>query len=1071
MGRTQRLDQPREFGKYQLVALLAHSRMADVYKAKSHGVEGFEKVYCVKMFHHGLAAHPQFVEALIDEAKRSVALSHANIAQVIDLGLVEEVNRYYVAMEYVSGFDLARTLRLAQSCRYAWPQNLSVFIASEIAKALDYAHRRKDFNFNNLNILHRALRPENVMLSFDGEIKITDFGLSRALESTPALDEEEERQRILYSPPEVLRGKPYNRQSDIFALGLLLYQMITGVHPYDAPSVDEVRSLATAAQIPPASTRADIPRQVQQIMDSMLVADPAGRAQSAGQIYEELIGYIFGNALEADPRLLSLALQDLRQHEKTSDELDLTAEVGLQEISQAELNTAFATGGAFNVDPDRPSTGSLSPSAIPSSRVGNAAAGVDERTLPGALEDIFQSAAAGNGKAVLLSGRFGRGRQSFLDRLVEAAESRPGSISAFLHTSPDDRFRPFGVFTDLLVHLANVDHDDAQPGRVTDLLQRWGVSPAGQVLVGSLLDADGAGRAHWETRRQATVEIITALLKNAADTGATVLIIDRVENLDHLSMEALRGAVAAIGDLPALVVLGTLNEDMVRETFDAGTPQDLESIRVSGEPPAPPDTLQDLSPEADLLLTLLSLADKPLDRAAAAQLLGFDVDGPADELLAAGAIRLPRQDSLRADVTNWLTWRKANRPDGQVPRQASALARHYSFRATQKDRLAPTLVRLYATAGDRRQALPLAERYASWLQRNAWHRSAMEFHQHLSQLIHSHGLGAPKMRVHFVLEAAEIALDMALIDKCRSLLEPLSAFTETVRDEAGFVGAQLLLGRLALQQDDLDEARAHFQRSVQTAAGIQDRELLARSTLALASWYERYGDPASALDRLESAVNLYRRFGTGRMDLKARAQLLQRTARMWADRGMLRRAYQPVQDLMQLARAVPYPSIRCRAAIAQGRLAAHMGDLMAAGDHYDEGIGLARSHGLTALAIELLRERAGLNLRFDRFEEAVSWANQVVGYAESHGDYYSEQRARDIRALALATLGRDTDAALQQLRASLRRATERGVPKDVFRGHDLLARALTALGHTDEARHHRAHADEIGRALRISWAA
>ena len=157
MSRTERLAQPEQFGKYHLIARLAHGRMGDVYKAKSHGVEGFERILVVKTIHAGLAAVPGFLDVVVEEAQRAVILSHANVAQVLNLGQEDAQNRAFLATEYVNGLDLQRAMSIAAQSQTPWPFELSVFIAAEIAKGLDYAHSRKDYNFNLLNLMHRDL--------------------------------------------------------------------------------------------------------------------------------------------------------------------------------------------------------------------------------------------------------------------------------------------------------------------------------------------------------------------------------------------------------------------------------------------------------------------------------------------------------------------------------------------------------------------------------------------------------------------------------------------------------------------------------------------------------------------------------------------------------------------------------------------------------------------------------------------------------------------------------------------------------------------------------------------------
>src|SRR5689334_15871585 len=144
---------PVLYGKYQLLEQLARGGMAEVYKAKAHGVEGFEKILVIKRILPELSQNPRFVEMFINEAKIAVTLSHANIVQVFDLGQAQ--GSYFIAMEFVGGMDLATTLKLAQKSQKRLTPELAVYIISELAKGLDYAHRRRDSERNALNIVHR----------------------------------------------------------------------------------------------------------------------------------------------------------------------------------------------------------------------------------------------------------------------------------------------------------------------------------------------------------------------------------------------------------------------------------------------------------------------------------------------------------------------------------------------------------------------------------------------------------------------------------------------------------------------------------------------------------------------------------------------------------------------------------------------------------------------------------------------------------------------------------------------------------------------------------------------------
>lgn len=203
--------------------------MAEVFKAKSHGVEGFEKVLVLKRILPELATNPQFVEMFLQEARLSVTLSHANIVQVFDLG--REDDTYFIAMEYVPGMDLARVIRHHRKRAKPTPIALCVYIACEVARGLDYAHRRKDAHGQPLGIVHRDISPQNVLLSFEGEVKIADFGIARArnsVEHSGAV-----RGKYAYMAPEQVAGGTFTAASDQFAFGVTAHEMFLGRRPYE----------------------------------------------------------------------------------------------------------------------------------------------------------------------------------------------------------------------------------------------------------------------------------------------------------------------------------------------------------------------------------------------------------------------------------------------------------------------------------------------------------------------------------------------------------------------------------------------------------------------------------------------------------------------------------------------------------------------------------------------------------------------------------------------------------------------------------------------------------------------
>ncbi|MCC6874681.1 MAG: serine/threonine protein kinase, partial [Sandaracinaceae bacterium] len=267
---------PVLYGKYQLLDLLARGGMAEVFKAKSHGVEGFEKILVIKRILPELSRNPRFVEMFINEAKIAVTLSHANIVQVFDLGRAED--SYFIAMEYVAGMDLSAVLRQAARLGRPISQELAVYVVSELAKGLDYAHRRRDAKLRPLNIVHRDVSPQNVLISWEGEVKLTDFGIAKA---ALAVEETSEsgvlKGKYAYMSPEQARGTEVDARTDLFALGVVLYEALCGENPfYVANSTYEtLRRVRDCELVPLARRVPDVPAELSTIVDRALTLDPS----------------------------------------------------------------------------------------------------------------------------------------------------------------------------------------------------------------------------------------------------------------------------------------------------------------------------------------------------------------------------------------------------------------------------------------------------------------------------------------------------------------------------------------------------------------------------------------------------------------------------------------------------------------------------------------------------------------------------------------------------------------------------------------------------------------------------
>ncbi|WP_437297065.1 serine/threonine-protein kinase [Sorangium sp. So ce426] len=321
------------FGRYRLLERLGEGGMAEVFKAKSFGVEGFEKVLVIKRILPKLAEQGRFVDMFVHEAKLAVRLSHANIVQVFDLGRVDHPNgdptSYFIAMEYVPGLDLATLLARCRRAKKPIPLAMAVFMTAEIAKALDHAHRRRDEQSRPLGIVHRDISPQNILLSWEGEVKVTDFGIAKATQSMTDEEVGENRAgrirgKLAYMSPEQSRAGAIDGRSDLFSLGTVLYEMLAGSNPFAAPTAFEIMRRLQASEYPPlALVRPDVPRSLVDVVSTMLARDPEDRFPDAGRLHEALLGFFYATAERFGANDLADFLEPF--HEEKSAEIQAGA--------------------------------------------------------------------------------------------------------------------------------------------------------------------------------------------------------------------------------------------------------------------------------------------------------------------------------------------------------------------------------------------------------------------------------------------------------------------------------------------------------------------------------------------------------------------------------------------------------------------------------------------------------------------------------------------------------------------------------------------------------------------------
>ncbi|MCE1229821.1 MAG: protein kinase [Firmicutes bacterium] len=223
-----------EFGNYYLLEKIAVGGMAELFKARQRGVHNFEKIVAIKRILPHLSDNDEFVRMFIDEAKLAAQLTHPNIVQIFDLG--KAGGFYYIAMEHVDGKDLRDMLRKVREHGLAFPEPVAAFIAMKVAGALDYAHRKKGMNDKELRLVHRDISPQNILVSSHGAVKLVDFGIAKAATKTTQTVAGALKGKLLYMSPEQALAQPVDNRSDLYSLGLVLFELLTGERCFQADS-------------------------------------------------------------------------------------------------------------------------------------------------------------------------------------------------------------------------------------------------------------------------------------------------------------------------------------------------------------------------------------------------------------------------------------------------------------------------------------------------------------------------------------------------------------------------------------------------------------------------------------------------------------------------------------------------------------------------------------------------------------------------------------------------------------------------------------------------------------------
>ncbi len=291
--------------RYRITERVAAGGMAEVFRGVAESIQGFRKNVAIKRVLPALTKNKKFVAMFLDEARLSLHLQHANIVQVFDIGHTDET--YFIVMEFVEGVDLKRLLEWRRKIGRPLTIGQTIYIVMEACKGLAYAHEAVHPETGRpLGIVHRDVSPPNVLLSRNGEIKMTDFGLAKAAVQVETTDPGVVKGKMSYLSPEAARGTEVDRRADIFAVGILMYEMLTGKRLFYGESDYQTVELVRGAKIPPiAAQNPEVEPELEEIVRKALARRPDDRFQSATDLQDALAQYLFSRGLKMIQRDIS----------------------------------------------------------------------------------------------------------------------------------------------------------------------------------------------------------------------------------------------------------------------------------------------------------------------------------------------------------------------------------------------------------------------------------------------------------------------------------------------------------------------------------------------------------------------------------------------------------------------------------------------------------------------------------------------------------------------------------------------------------------------------------------------
>ncbi len=301
-------------GRYDIVYPYAQGGMASLYVGRLSGMAGFERLVVIKVIHPHLANEESFVKMFLDEARLAAGIHHPNVGEILEVG--QEDGLFFMVGELILGQNLRNLFLQAQHIRREMPHVVWARIASQVCLGLHAAHELKEPDGRNLGLVHRDVSPRNILVSYDGFVKLIDFGVALARGRMSHTDAGTVKGKIGYMPPEQIKGLPMDRRSDLFPLGITLYQMITGHHPFPGDSeAERLQKVLKGAYAWPGLLIDDLDPTLEKIILTAMASSPDKRYPTAMDMHDHLEEYIRSAGEEVGTTTLSKMMHSLFDEE------------------------------------------------------------------------------------------------------------------------------------------------------------------------------------------------------------------------------------------------------------------------------------------------------------------------------------------------------------------------------------------------------------------------------------------------------------------------------------------------------------------------------------------------------------------------------------------------------------------------------------------------------------------------------------------------------------------------------------------------------------------------------------